>query len=232
MAKFISFTFGQLVPGLVGALPVTLYMMLISLVFAFLLGSVLTFLRFRKNRVARGIAAAYITFIRCTPELAQLFLVYFGLPQILTPLGVDTSNMSPVVFAIITFSLNVSAYLSEVMRSAYLSVDRGQQEAAYSVGMTGSQAFGRIILPQMFGVALPNLGNTVIILFKDTSLAFTIGVIDVMGMGKVISARDYGVAQLEIYVVIAVVYWVICAALERGSMYLEKICKKGSKALT
>lgn len=206
-------------------------MMALSLFFALFLSVGLTFFRMSKNTVARALAYAYIAFIRGTPELAQLFLVYFGVPQLLSSAGFDTSAWSPIVFAIITFTLNVSAYLSEVMRSAYLSVGAGQREAAYSVGLSRFQAFRRILFPQAFGVALPNLGNTIIILFKDTSLAFTIGVLDVMGQGKIISSRDFGASQLEIYVVIALIYWTVCILIEKGSLMLEKLYKKGTKAM-
>lgn len=206
-------------------------MLVLSLFFSLFLGTGLAYARLRKNAVAKALSSAYIAFIRGTPELAQLFLVYFGLPQLLSKVGIDTTNWSPTAFAIITFTLNVSAYLSEVMRSAYLSVGAGQREAAYSVGMSSFQSFRRVIFPQAFGVALPNLGNTVIILFKDTSLAFTIGVLDVMGQGKIISSRDFGASQLEIYVVIAILYWLVCIVLERGSRVLEKLYKKGTKAM-
>jgi L-cystine transport system permease protein len=207
-------------------------MMVASLIFGTILAVLLTVASLKNNRPAKIIASGYITFFRSTPELVQLYLIFFGMPQILTLLGIDISNWSAVTFAIITFSLNVAAYLSEVMRSAYLSVEPGQQDAAFSIGMSNLQVLQRVVLPQAFAVALPNLGNTFIILLKDTSLAFTIGVIDIMGMAQIISARDFGVAQVEIYIVVSLIYWAMCVMLEQCSAYFEKIYKLGSEALT
>lgn len=232
MGQIIANAAGVILPALIKALPITLYMMVMSLIFGTILAVLLTAVSLRSKGPAKAIASGYVTFFRGTPELVQLYLIFFGMPQILTLLGIDISNWSAVSFAIITFSLNVAAYLSEVMRSAYLSVEPGQRDAAFSIGMSNLQALRRVVLPQAFAVALPNLGNTCIILLKDTSLAFTIGVIDIMGMAQIISARDFGVAQVEIYIVVSLIYWAMCVMLEQCSAYFEKIYKLGSAALT
>jgi L-cystine transport system permease protein len=110
-------------------------------------------------------------------------------------------------------------------------VDKGQQEAAFSVGMGSIQALKRIIFPQAFAIALPNLGNTVIQLFKETSLAFIIGVNDIMGEAQLIIARGYGVKQFETFIAVSLIYWGICIAMEKSFYSLEKMYKKGHKEI-
>jgi L-cystine transport system permease protein len=139
----------------------------------------------------------------------------------------NINDWSPIIFAIAAFALHSAAFLSEVMRSAYLAVGKGQQEAAYSVGMNSFQAFRRIILPQAFGIALPNLGNNLIILLKETSLAFSIGITDIMGRVTIIMGNNFGANQFQIYTIISLMYWGICVLLETGTHYLENTYKRG-----
>lgn len=221
----------QLVPKVASALPVTLLIMILSLLFGMVIAVVLTFFRLKNRMISGKIVSVIISFLRGVPEIVLLFLIYFGVPQILQGFGIDTSSWDKLIFVIAAFSLNISAFLSEVLRSAFLSVDRGQQEAALSVGMSGWQAMKRIIFPQAFAVALPNLNNTVIILFKDTSLAFTIGVVDLIGEAKIIGTRSYGANQLQLFICVAIIYWVVCFLLERLAELLEHVYKKGFRSL-
>jgi L-cystine transport system permease protein len=215
------------IPNILRALPLTSMILFLSLFFGTLLGLLLTFMKLRKNPVSASIATAYVSFIRGTPPLLQLYLIYYGLPKILETVGININDWDKVFFAIVTYSLNSAAFLSEVMRSAYLSVDIGQQEAAFSVGMGNIQTFKRIIFPQAFAIALPNLGNSIIQLFKETSLAFIIGVNDIMGQAQLIIARGYGVRQFETFIAVSLIYWAICIAMERSFVSLEKRYKKG-----
>jgi amine acid ABC transporter, permease protein, 3-TM region, His/Glu/Gln/Arg/opine family len=218
-------------PKLLEALPLTLLIVILSLAFGLLLALLLTAAKLGSSRILRILATWYISFIRGTPPLVQLFLVFYGLPQVLKGIGIDINSWDKVVFAIITFSLNGAAFLSEIMRSAYQAVDRGQQEAAFSVGMTPFQAFRRVMLPQAFAIALPNLGNSAISLLKETSLAFTIGVVDVMGRAQVISIRSNGVNQLELFIAVALLYWALCFIIEKAVALLERAFKKGHKGV-
>jgi L-cystine transport system permease protein len=219
------------IPNILRALPLTLMILVLSLFFGTLLGLLLTVMKLRKNPVSYTISTAYVSFIRGTPPLLQLYLVYYGLPRFLEVVGININDWDKVFFAIVTFSLNSGAFLSEVMRSAYLSVDIGQQEAAYSVGMGNIQTFKRIIFPQAFAIALPNLGNSIIQLFKETSLAFIIGVNDIMGQAQLIIARGYGVRQFETFIAISLIYWAICIAMEKSFASLEKRFKKGHREI-
>jgi L-cystine transport system permease protein len=221
----------QVIPNLLKALPLTLLIVILSLAFGLLLALLLTVAKLGTSRILRTLATWYISFIRGTPSLVQLFLVFYGLPQMLKLIGIDINGWDKVVFAIITFSLNGAAYLSEIMRSSYLAVDRGQQEAAFSVGMNMMQSLWRIVFPQALAIALPNLGNSAISLLKETSLAFTIGVFDLMGRAQMISIRNNGVNQLELFIAISLVYWVLCFGIERGIAFMEKNQKRGYKGI-
>jgi L-cystine transport system permease protein len=222
----------KLLCQVVDKLPLTLFMLGLSLFFSLLLGFVIALIRIQKKPVLSKVATIYLSFMRCTPLLVQLFLVYFGLPQLLLIVHVDINSWSRITFLVIAFSLHTAAPLSEVIRSAYLSIDKGQFEAAYSIGMNYFQTLRRIILPQAFVAALPNLGNAAISLLKDTALAFTIGIIDIMGQVRLILGNNYGIGMFEIYVTISLVYWSMCIVIEITVSYLEKHLKKGSVSIS
>ncbi|WNS75829.1 amino acid ABC transporter permease [Bacillus sp. DTU_2020_1000418_1_SI_GHA_SEK_038] len=208
-------------------LPLTLLMLGVSLFFSLIIGVIVAIIRIQKRPISYAIATFYLSFMRCTPLLVQLFLVYFGLPQLLLLVNIDINGWDRFVFVVIAFSLYTGAYLSEVIRSAYMAVGKDQLEAAYSVGMSYSQALRRIILPQAFLVALPDLGNNIIELLKDTSLAFTIGIIDIMGQVRIILGNNYGIGMFEVYFTISLVYWGTCIVIENLIALLEKVLKKG-----
>ncbi|MBU8853554.1 amino acid ABC transporter permease [Priestia megaterium] len=216
----------------VDKLPLTLFMLGLSLLFSLLLGFVIALIRIQKKPVLSKVATIYLSFMRCTPLLVQLFLVYFGLPQLLLLVHIDINSWSRITFLVIAFSLHTAAPLSEVIRSAYLSIDKGQFEAAYSIGMNYFQSLRRIILPQAFVAALPNLGNATISLLKDTALAFSIGIIDIMGQVRLILGNNYGIGMFEIYVTISLVYWSMCIVIEIIVSYLEKHLKKGRVSIS
>ncbi|KRF53479.1 amino acid ABC transporter permease [Bacillus sp. Soil531] len=216
----------------VDKLPLTLFMLGLSLLFSLLLGFVIALIRIQKKPVLSKMATIYLSFMRCTPLLVQLFLVYFGLPQLLLLVHIDINSWSRITFLVIAFSLHTAAPLSEVIRSAYLSIDKGQFEAAYSIGMNYFQSLRRIILPQAFVAALPNLGNATISLLKDTALAFSIGIIDIMGQVRLILGNNYGIGMFEIYVTISLVYWSMCIVIEVIVSYLEKHLKKGRVSIS
>lgn len=219
------------IPSIIKALPLTLIIMIASLIFGLLLGLILTVMKLQKNIVLKSIANGYTAFIRGTPALLQLFLVFYGLPQALSFVGIDINDWSKSIFAIITFALNSGAFISEVMRSAYLSVDAGQSEAALSIGMNNIQCLRRIIIPQAFKICLPNLGNIIISLLKETSYVFTIGVVDILGKAKLIGSDGYGVRQLEAFLAVALIYWIISIVIEQFILLYEHMNNKSIKKL-
>ncbi|GAA1397135.1 ABC transporter substrate-binding protein/permease [Luteococcus peritonei] len=183
---------------------------------SFLLGLVLALLvalaRLSANRLLEWPARAFVSLFRGTPLLVQLFLIFFGLPQ----LGL---RLSPWPAAVIAFSLNVAAYAAEIIRSAILSVPQGQWEAASTIGMDRATALRRVILPQAGRVAVPPLSNTLISLVKDTSLASSILVTEMFRRAQIAAAPSG--AFLELYGVAALIYWGICLVLSTIQTSLE-----------
>ena len=197
-----------------------------------ILGTALAVLLFiqkkSKKRFVRTLADGYINIIRCTPSIVLLFIVYYGIPKIALGLfDVDLNFSSKIIYVIISLSLIYSATLSEIIRSAYLALGKAQYEAALSIGLSPLQAVWRIMIPQGLVIALPNLGNSLISLFKEGSLAFTIGLIDMMGAGNLIISRNYGAYSLETYLALAVIYWVLTLVIEQIFLRLEKHYGRG-----
>ncbi len=225
--QFLNYEFmGRAVIEIIKFIPVTLKITVVSILIAVLIALLSALIRINKIPILNKITGFYISFVRGTPLLVQIYLSYYGLPKLLDYINltygteIDISSISAITYVYIAFSLNVGAYLSETFRAAILSVDKGQWEAALAVGMTKTKAFVRIILPQAFVIALPNLGNTLISLVKDTSLAFIISVVEMMGQAKIIGAQ--GLNFFEVYIVVALLYWIICIIIERAVNLWEK----------
>ena len=195
--------------GLTATIPLALASFAIGLVLA--LGVAL--MRISSNRVVSGIARAYISVIRGTPLLVQLFVIFYGLPSI----GIV---VDPWPAAIIAFSLNVGGYAAEIIRAAILSVPKGQWEAAHTVGLSHTRSLTRIILPQAARVSVPPLSNTFISLVKDTSLASLILVTELFRQAQIIAAFTY--EFMIIYLEAALIYWLFCLVLSAGQGALEK----------
>lgn len=199
----------------------TVVLSLAGMFFGLLLGFVLALLRMSPARLVQYPARLYISFIRGTPLLVQLFIIYYGLAG----LGL---RLDPITSAIIGFTLNIGGYTAEIFRAAIGSIDRGQWEAAQSIGMTPFQAMRRIIIPQASRVALPPLGNTFISTVKDTSLAATIQVPELFRQAQIITARTYEVFTM--YITAALLYWLLSSMLswwqnrmeERASAHLRR----------
>ena len=216
----------KIFPKLIQMVPFTFLIVLVSGFFGILLGVIVTVIRIKKTRMLFQIVSVYVSFTRSTPGLIQLFVVYYGLPVLLSAFGININQWSRTAFAILTLILHNGAYSSEILRPAYLAVGKGQHDAADSVGLTSTQKLIRIIAPQMVPIALPSLANLLMDLIKDTSLLFTIGVVDLMGRAKMIIGNDYGVGQLEVYITIAAIYWFVSAIAEKGISEMEKRNKK------
>lgn len=218
---------GILFAQIMERLPITIAMLIAALILGLILGTIIAIIQIKRIPFLHQCMTLFISFSRCTPLLVQLFLVYFGVPQLLSAFGIYINDLTPFIFAVVTFALHISAYLAEVIRSAYLAVGEAQLEACYSIGMTYTQALRRVILPQAFVLALPNLGNTIIDLFKDTSLAFTIGVVDIMGQARLIVGNNYGLGMFKVYIIISLIYWGVCIIIEIIIHQIEQRFKKG-----
>lgn len=194
--------------------PNTLTLLILSFIFATILGLALTWLDLRKNRVARGIATIYLNLVRGTPPLLMLLMAYYGLPVLLKAIGIDIDHWTRMTFGVLGLTLGWSGYLSEAFRSAYLSVDRGQIEAARSVGMPDRTTFWQIIIPQAAMIALPNIENLVVGLVKATSLVYVIGLYDLYNQASNLSNQTAGLHQLQIFVLLALTYWLLVLVIE------------------
>lgn len=219
-------------PQLIPFLWITLVVASLSVVFGTLLGFIVAIGKLGKNRFFRFLANSYTTVMRCTPSIVLLFLVYYGLPVFSDAIfGIYMQDLHTGVFVVITFSLQFAAMMSEVIRSAYESIDKGQYEAAVSVGLTPFQAYHRIIFPQAFVIALPNFGNGFIAVLQEGALAYTIGFIDIVGKANLIISNNFNTHALEIYIALAVIYWVLSIAIEKLFAVLEKSFSKGTRHL-
>lgn len=213
MGTYFSFSrflerFGQIFPYL----KVTLNMVLVSMFFGTILGIIVAALRIKKIPVLHQILSVYISFMRGTPLLVQICVANYGIPLLCGRLfmelfGINLNRVDVLIFTNLAFVLNEGAFLSEIFRSAILSVPSVQTEAGYTIGMTELQTFTKIVLPQAVNIAIPPYGVDLLSLFHNTSIAFTLGVVDMMGRAKTL-----GVATghtLEGFVVVAIFYIVI-----------------------
>lgn len=206
----------DLAPIIASYIPLTLFMAVISMIIALLLAAVLAVIRVMKIPVLDWVVAVFISFFRGTPLLVQLFLFYYGLPQLLPAL----TNINGVTAAIIGLTLHFSAYMAESIRGAILGVDRSQWEAAQAIGMTQGQLLRRIVLPQAARTAAPTLMNYFIDMIKSTSLAFTLGVTEMMGAAQKEAAGSF--LYLEAFLVVALIYWAMVELLSVGQRRMER----------
>jgi len=209
-----------LLPVLLSYLPLTLQMASIAMVFALVIACLLAVVRVSKIPVLNGAALLFISFFRGTPLLVQLFLFYYGLPQLIDAL----ISINGVTAAVLGLTLHFSAYMAESIRAAIVGIDRSQTEAALSIGMTQSQLMRRIILPQATRVATPTLMNYFIDMIKATSLAFTLGVTELMGATQKEASGSF--LYLEAFLLVAIIYWVVVEALSWGQRRLETYLNK------
>ncbi len=202
--KLFDIALTSLRPLLEGALYYTLPLTLISFFFGIILAVLTALARISTNKPLQIIARIYVSAIRGTPLLVQLFILFYGLPTV----GIVIDPFPAAVFG---FTLNVGAYASEVIRASILSIPKGQWEAAHTIGMNYFQTLRRIILPQATRVSIPPLSNTFISLVKDTSLASLILVTEMFRRAQEIASANY--EFLLLYTEAAIIYWIICFIL-------------------
>lgn len=193
---------GLLIPGLTVTIPLTLVSFGLGLILALFTALV----QIARVPILRQIARFYVWIIRGTPLLVQLYIIFYGLPNL-------NIKIDAIPSAIIAFTLSVGAYTSETLRAAILSVPQGQLEAGYCVGMTFSQTMRRIIIPQAFKTAFPPLFNSFIGLTKDTSLAANVTVLEMFMSAQRIAARTY--EPFALYCEVGVIYLLFCTVLSK-----------------
>lgn len=219
----MNFDIGYIVdifPRILEYLPIVLYMGTLSFVLAVIVGLIFAVIINAKVPVLYQLLLVIISYFRGVPTLIQIFIFYFGLPQLFPSL----SSMQAITAVIIALSIKNAAYLSEVFRSAFLAVDKGQFEACEAVNMTKWQGLRTVILPQVLRVAIPATGNYYIMMIKETSLAFTIGVVDMLARAKLESAVTY--KFLEAYLAVGLIYWAITVVLAFLQSKLENYMER------
>ncbi len=213
--------FINIIPVIMKALPITLMVGISAMFFGFILGIAIALLKKMENKPLNVILDLYVSFFRGTPLMVQLFIFFFGMPQIIPLLA----KLNAFQAAIIVMTINASAYISEVVRAAIDSVDKGQMEAALSVGMSKAKAMERVVLPQAFKVAVPPLGNTFISLIQGTAITFMLGLQDIMGLSKMKAAASY--RFLETFLAVGLIYWALTIIATHVNKRIEWNLSKG-----
>ncbi|EXJ23645.1 amino acid ABC transporter, permease protein [Alkalibacterium sp. AK22] len=201
-------------PFLIQGIPSTLGIALTSTAIGILIGLVLALMRLSGLKAVQWTARAYVSFMRGTPALVFLFLIYFGLPFA----GIQFSALTA---AIICFSLNAAAYISEIFRSSIASVDKGQWEAAAVLGLSPYRSVRRIILPQAIRIAIPPLSSVLLDVIKGTSLAAMITVNEIFQNARIVGGREHD--YMTMYILVAGIYWLICSIFSVLQDYLEHV---------
>lgn len=212
-------------PAVLQAVPVTLFIAVMAILLSSLLGLLLVVIVIKRIPVLYYVATVFMSFSRSVPNLTILYFLYFAYPYFIGALygdysvNVGANKLNPILVAIVTFTLTFSVYFAEVFRSAYYSIDKGQFEAAQSIGLPAHISFLRILFPQASVQALPNYTNVVIDVIKDTSLVYTITVIDIMGKATHVAAKSSN--YIAAYLIALIIYIVICSLIAISLRYTK-----------
>ena len=212
-------------------IPSTLFLAFVILIAGILIGGLLAVFRLLKIPLLEKMILGYISFVRGIPLIIHLYIAYYILPNAFNAIfneGTEASGItiSPVLTIIVAFSLYTSAGQSENIRAALLSVETGQFEAGYSIGLTRLQTLKRVVFPQALKVAIPAFFNSYLGIIKGMSLGFTIGLVDILAQAKLNSALNFG--YLESYTAAGLLYWALCGLLTLLFSSLESKYFKGT----
>ena len=212
-------------PKIISNISVNFHIVFWSMLLGTILAVFVAVLRLKRIPVIGQILGVYISFMRGTPLLVQMMIAFYGIPIVFGSLfmnafGINLNRIEPVIFVEIAIILNEGAFLGEIFRGAITSVPYIQTEAGFSIGMTGAQTFTRIVLPQAFKVAIPHYGVDLVGVFQNTSLVFTLGVVDILGKAKTLGAATGH--TLEGYVAATVIYITFSLLLKGAFILIEK----------
>lgn len=227
MSLFQGFDFHRVIILLLKGMSVTAQVTVLSLLIAIVLGLVSCLMGMSKFKVLSFISKFYIWLIRGTPFIVQLFIIYFGIPQFIMAIGISGFKISAFAAATITLALNAGAYISEIFRGAINAVDKGQMEAARSLGLSKSKAMIKVVLPQAFKICIPSLCNQFIITLKDSSLASTISLKEIVFQGQQYAFSTY--KMFATYIMIGVAYLVVISILSFLIKLIERRLDVGNK---
>ena len=201
-------------PILLEGLQVTIYIFVIAIILGFLIGLVMSLLRLAPSKTLNWIAKVYVNAIRGTPFIVQLFFIYFGINSL------HLLSLNSTTAGIITVAINAGAYFAEIIRAGIQSIDKGQTEAARSIGFTGSQTMRYVVLPQAFRRMLPTITNQSIISLKDTSLLSVIGIADLTQQGQIQASATF--EAFKIWLAVGVIYFIIIYLLTLLANFVER----------
>lgn len=217
-------TFNEAGPLLATGLQMTFFVTALSLFLALFVGIFACLMNMSKFKVLRGIAKFYIWIIRGTPMLVQGFYVYFAIPQLIQAVTGTNFRIDVVTATVFTMTLNSGAYMSEIFRGSIQSVDKGQMEAARSLGVGYAPSMAKIIIPQAIRICLPSLVNQIIITLKDSTILYAIGLPEVMNQAKVYVGRTFN--SFATYTLVALIFLALTTVLTFASSALEKRIRK------
>jgi L-cystine transport system permease protein len=215
-AKYILYAF----PALLPYVPVTMLILLVCVAASVVIGVLFALARLYAIPVITRLSTALVSFILGIPLLTLLFLFYFGLPEIMLLVGVDLTRTQGIYFVVLAFGLHYGAVLSEHIRGAVASVDKGQFEAAFSIGLPFLVTLRHIIMPQAMRVLMPNVANTYLKAMKSTSIAFSVGVMDLMSKAENIGSTTGH--TFESYIAVAILYYIAYFSLSSLFKSMEK----------
>lgn len=224
MSEFISLSrMEKAFPKILSSISVTLEIVVVAILLGLFLGMMIALVKIFKIPILNQVLSVYISFMRGTPIIIQLYVVYYGLPIMVSNLfHIDINGWNKMFFVITAYTLNEAAFLSEIIRGAIQAIPKEQFEAGYSIGMTYAQTFVHVILPQTIRVAIPSFGVDLVSLFQSTSLAYLLGVLDMIGRAKVVGVNSGHV--LDGYIDAAIIFVFISILIE---YIFQKIQKKG-----
>lgn len=215
--------FAEFYVKIIPYLRVTFTYTLLSVLLGTVLGAWIAVMKLSRFRILKVIGNLYTVVMRCVPSIVMLFLIYYGLPVFFQEnFGLDIYNVNGLVFVICSFSLLLAAPISEIIRTSYLAVPKGQFEAGVMVGLSQKQVIQKIILPQGMKIAFPNFGNIFIFMMKEGALAYMIGIQDVLGRGYYLNGLKSNVFSMETYTALALIYWPCTIFLEKVFACIEK----------
>ncbi|MDD6233440.1 amino acid ABC transporter permease [Frisingicoccus sp.] len=217
-------TYGNM---LLSSLGNTLLLTLLALIFAMIIGLIFALMNVGKNRVFNFIGTVYVDAVRGVPLIVLAYFIYFGVPQGIKMMGFTNFKLPALQAGVIALSMNCGAYMAEIIRAGIESVDKGQMEAARSLGLPYGTSMRRVVLPQAIRTMIPSIINQFIITLKDTSILSVIGFPELTNMGKTISGNTF--KSLQTWAVVGIMYMVVIVTLSRVAKYIERRIKRGKE---
>ena len=217
-------TYGNM---LLSSLGNTLLLTLLALIFAMIIGLIFALMNVGNNRVFNFIGTVYVDAVRGVPLIVLAYFIYFGVPQGIKMMGFTNFKLPALQAGVIALSMNCGAYMAEIIRAGIESVDKGQMEAARSLGLPYGTSMRRVVLPQAIRTMIPSIINQFIITLKDTSILSVIGFPELTNMGKTISGNTF--KSLQTWAVVGIMYMVVIVTLSRVAKYIERRIKRGKE---